>query len=76
MGMGGAAPSTGTGGEPRGVAGGGWADGTYSTFPDWLQVDFAGAKTIDEIDVFTVQDNYGTAEASYQRHDFCPLWID
>jgi beta-lactamase superfamily II metal-dependent hydrolase len=38
--------------------GGGWNDGTDSTFPDWLQVDFAGPETIAEVDVFTVQDDY------------------
>ncbi|HEV7903688.1 MAG TPA: S8 family serine peptidase [Pyrinomonadaceae bacterium] len=38
--------------------GGGWNDGTLDAFPDWLQVDFNGAKTINEIDVFTLQDNY------------------
>jgi YD repeat-containing protein len=37
--------------------GGGWNDATASTYPDWLQVDFNGTKTIDEIDVFTLQDN-------------------
>jgi len=35
-----------------------WNDVTLNDFPDWLQVDFAGAKTISEIDVFTLQDNY------------------
>src|SRR6185436_19114656 len=48
-------------GDRKGLSwgnGGGWNDGTASTFPDWLQVDFAGPKTINEIDVFTVQDNY------------------
>src|SRR6202008_1321668 len=29
-----------------------------NSYPDWLEVDFAGTKTIDEIDVFTLQDNY------------------
>src|SRR6185503_10428972 len=38
--------------------GGGWNDGTPGTFPDWLEVDFSGPKTITEIDVFSVQDNY------------------
>jgi YD repeat-containing protein len=38
--------------------GGGWADATVNAFPDWLQVDFNNSKTIDEIDVFGVQDNY------------------
>ena len=38
-------------------AGGGWNDGTPNSWPDWLEVDFAGAKTINEVDVFSVQDN-------------------
>jgi hypothetical protein len=38
--------------------GGGWSDGTQGVWPDWLEVDFAGLQTIDEVDVFTVQDNY------------------
>ncbi|MGH9931365.1 MAG: RHS repeat-associated core domain-containing protein, partial [Pyrinomonadaceae bacterium] len=39
--------------------GGGWNDAepNYS-FPDWVQVDFNGSKSISEIDVFTIQDNY------------------
>ena len=40
-------------------AGGGWNDATAGSFPDWLQVDFAGAKTISEVRVFSVQDNFG-----------------
>ena len=39
-------------------AGGGWNDATPGSYPDWLQVDFNGTKTIGEIDVFTVQDTY------------------
>jgi len=31
-----------------------------AAFPQWLQVDFNGSKTIDEIDVFSVQDLYAT----------------
>jgi hypothetical protein len=27
---------------------------------DWLEVDFSGSKTINEIDVFSVQDNYSS----------------
>jgi len=37
---------------------GGWNDATGYAWPDWLQVNFAGTKTIGEIDVFTLQDNY------------------
>ena len=48
-------------GDRRGLNwtnGGGWNDATPNDYPDWVQIDFDGAKTIDEIDVFTVQDNY------------------
>jgi hypothetical protein len=48
-------------GDRKGVnwgAGGGWHDATGSSYPDSLQVDFAGARTITEIRVFTIQDNY------------------
>lgn len=38
---------------------GGWNDATANSYPDWVQVNFNGTKTIDEIDVFTLQDNYG-----------------
>jgi hypothetical protein len=36
-----------------------WNDAApANTFPDWLQIDFNGSKTIDEIDVFSIQDNW------------------
>lgn len=51
-------------GDRRGLNwnnGGGWNDAApANTFPDWLQIDFNGNKTIDEISVFTVQDSPGT----------------
>lgn len=37
-----------------------WNDNTGSTFPDWLEVAFAASRTIDEVDVFMVQDNYSS----------------
>jgi hypothetical protein len=52
-------PASTINGDRRGApwgAGGAWSDATR-TFPDWLRVDFAEAKTIKEIDVFSVQDN-------------------
>ncbi len=55
------APDSAINGDRRGAnigAGGYWNDNTPNAFPDTLQVDFAGAKTIDEIDVFTFQDDY------------------
>jgi subtilisin family serine protease len=39
-------------------SGGGWNDGTPNKYPDWVQVQFDGVQTIDEIDVFTLQDAY------------------
>jgi RHS repeat-associated protein len=36
-----------------------WNDAAPAhSFPDWLQVDFSSSKTIDEIDVVTLQDAY------------------
>jgi hypothetical protein len=35
-----------------------WNDATPRTFPDWLEVDFNGTKTLSEVDVFSVQDNF------------------
>ena len=49
-------------GEHRGLnwlSGGGW-QGAGPTNNDWLQVDFKGRKTIDEIDVYMVQDNFAS----------------
>ncbi len=40
---------------------GGWNDGTRGVFPDNLEVDFSGAKIIDEINVVTLQNNWTTA---------------
>ena len=38
-------------------AGGVWKDATVQSFPDWVQIDFSGAKTIDHVIVYSVQDN-------------------
>jgi hypothetical protein len=38
--------------------GGGWNDATANAFPDWLQINFNGSKTIDRVIVYTLQDNY------------------
>src|ERR1041385_1656733 len=34
-----------------------WLDNTFNSFPDWVEVDFNGSKTISEIDVITQQDD-------------------
>ena len=48
-------------GEHKGTswgAGGGWNDGTRDVYPDSLEVTFNGAKTLNEIRVYTVQNDY------------------
>jgi serine protease len=48
-------------GDRRGAGwgfGGGWADATPSSWPDWLQIDFATTRTVAEIDVFSMQDDW------------------
>jgi hypothetical protein len=47
-------------GDRRGFpygGGGVWSDATINVFPDWVEVAFAGLKSIDEVDVFLRQDN-------------------
>ncbi|HEX8919947.1 MAG TPA: LamG-like jellyroll fold domain-containing protein [Pyrinomonadaceae bacterium] len=39
-------------------SGGGWNDATPNSWPDWVEVDLPTTKSINEIDVFTIQDNY------------------
>lgn len=48
-------------GDRRGMnweSGGGWNDATSGSYPDQLQVTFDATKSIGEIDVFTLQDDY------------------
>lgn len=54
-------------GNAWGSPGGGWNDGTSDAggasgaYPDWAQVKFNGAKTINKIEVVTLQNGYTTA---------------
>lgn len=60
-------------GDRRGqswASGGGWMDGTSNAWPDWLEVSFSGAKTIDEIDVFSIQDAYSSPSEPTQSMTF------
>ncbi|HEV3467765.1 MAG TPA: zinc-dependent metalloprotease family protein [Pyrinomonadaceae bacterium] len=44
-------------------SGGGWNDGTRATYPDWLEVSFGGARAVNQVRVYTLQDGYaGGAE--------------
>jgi len=38
--------------------GGTWADATLNAWPDWVQLDFGGQKTIDRVVVYSVQTDY------------------
>jgi hypothetical protein len=38
--------------------GGAWKDITPSSYPDWIEIGFGGTRTIDEVDIFTVRDDY------------------
>jgi len=44
-------------GDRKGTSGVVWMDSSLSSFPDWVEVDFDGSKTINEIDVVTRQDD-------------------
>src|SRR6185369_10100440 len=46
----------------RTADGGYWNDNTPDVFGDTLEVAFAGSKTIDEIDVFSLQDNLAVTQ--------------
>ena len=48
----------------------GWNDATENVLPDWYQVDFAGSRTIDEIDVYSLHDNYTQANTPSESQTF------
>ena len=41
-------------------SGGGWNDATTGVFPDWVQINFNGSKTIDHVIVYSMQDNFAS----------------
>ena len=52
-------PSSVINGDRRGIGwgnGGGWSDNTPGSFPDTIEVEFSNVMSIDEVDVFTLQD--------------------
>jgi hypothetical protein len=58
-------PAAAINGDRRGLhwgsdpaTGSGWHDATNNAFPDTLEINFGAVRTLDEIDVFTVQDDY------------------
>ena len=55
--------------------GGGWNDATSGSYPDWVQIDFGGAKIISEINVFTLQDNFATPQDPTELQTFAKYGI-
>jgi hypothetical protein len=45
-------------------AGGVWMDNSSFVFPDWVQINFSGAKTIDHVIVYTMQDAFTPVDPS------------
>lgn len=45
-------------GAAWGQTSGGWNDGTPNVFPDTFEIHFDGEKIIEEIDIYTLQDNW------------------
>jgi 3-methyladenine DNA glycosylase Mpg len=63
-------------GEHRGLGwgtSGAWADATPNQGGDWVQVDFAGPQTIDEIDVYGLPDNF-TSPSEPTLGTMCTLY--
>jgi hypothetical protein len=57
------------------ATGSGWHDSTINTLPDWVQIDFGGVKTIDEVDVFTIQDDYPNPTEPVEAMEFTQYGI-
>ncbi|WP_342451142.1 discoidin domain-containing protein [Piscinibacter koreensis] len=53
----------------------GWNDATGSAHPDWLQVDFGTTRSIAEIDVYTLQDNYTSPQEPTEGMTFAQYGI-
>lgn len=57
------------------LTGSAWQDATTASYPDWLQIEFDGNKTIDEIDVFTAQDTFWDPEEPTESMTFTTYGI-
>jgi len=55
--------------------GGVWNDGTLSTYPDTIEITFNGAQTINEIDVYTLQDNFTNPVTPFAGQTFTKYGI-
>ena len=57
-------------------AGGGWNDASPNMSGDWLQADFGAAKSVGEIDVYMVQDNYNSPAEPTEAMTFTQYGIN
>lgn len=55
--------------------GGGWMDNTAGAYPDWVEISFNGRKTIDSLNIYTLNrddmkaDTYGVRDLSFEYWD-------
>lgn len=49
---------------------GGWNDGTPGSWPDWVEVRFGGTKLIDQVNVFSAQDNVWSPGEPFEGQTF------
>jgi hypothetical protein len=68
----GSAPSGANDGDRKGLNFGkdGYWNSKTATFPQWLEIDFKGKRTITEIDLFTIQDDYASPVEPNPRMEF------
>lgn len=65
-------------------AGGGWNDATNGVWPDWLQIDFNGSKTINRVVIVTLRTDFAntseptsaTSASAYGIKDFLIQYWD
>jgi hypothetical protein len=60
--------------------GGGWMDATPLMYPDWIQINFSGTKTIDRAVVYTLQDDENnpiepTDTLTFSRSGICDFSV-
>jgi hypothetical protein len=55
--------------------GGGWADATQGVWPDEMQINFNGPKSISEVDVFSIQDAWDAPQDPTASMTFSRLGI-
>ena len=50
-------------------SGGGWNDATANAFPDWVEIDFNGNKTIDRVIVYTLAGQLSESDRADRHPD-------